>query len=349
MKSTSFVMVAVLALGLVPLAAGVRPRAEIGKPAHVLAGRSVVAQPQQSVAEARALELAHVLRVGRRGALEAFIRRSYDSKVLGGAPMAMHLNYYHRSFYLAQGAERIGTRNVTPYSASVYWYSPLLEDWYGITNLQVDSVAPHGILGQPQGPPPVVRVAPPENVQGPTLAKSPHAAWRSLDAWVNRLAGADRFSGVVLVARGSQVIGVNGYGEAAREFGVRNTPATRMILGSIPKMFTAVSILQLVEQGTISLDDPLAKYLPGVIPAPGETDIRIKHLLTHTSGLGDFLWRPQMMAANSLQRRGAARIAGPGPRDAGTVTTRRGMHWPGLGPSMHLMAVGKYSPLRRSC
>lgn len=76
-----------------------------------------------------------------------------------------------------------------------------------------------------------------------------------------------------------------------------------MIFGSIGKMFTAVSILQLVEQGTISLDDPLGKYLPGVIPAPGDADIRIKHLLTHTSGLGDFLWRPQMMSANRAQYR----------------------------------------------
>jgi CubicO group peptidase (beta-lactamase class C family) len=79
-----------------------------------------------------------------------------------------------------------------------------------------------------------------------------------------------------------------------------------MILGSVPKMFTAVSILQLVENGTISLDDPLAKYLPGVIPAPGDTAIRIKHLLTHTSGLGDFLWRPEMAPVNRARYRAIA-------------------------------------------
>jgi CubicO group peptidase (beta-lactamase class C family) len=264
----------------------------------LLAAPSVVAQPQPSVAEARARELTNLLRLGRRDSLEAFVGRSYSSQLLGVAPMATHLNFFQNSFHLAQGAERSGIRNVTPYSAAAYWYSPLLEDWYGVT-VRVDSVAPHGVIL----PQPVVRVPPPENVAGPMRAKSPQAAWQSLDAWVRRLADADRFSGVVLVARGSQIIGVNGYGEAAREFGVKNTPGTRMILGSVPKMFTAVSILQLVEQGTISLEDPLAKYLPGVIAAPADTAIRIKHLLTHTSGLGDFLFRPQMAAANRAQYR----------------------------------------------
>ena len=68
-------------------------------------------------------------------------------------------------------------------------------------------------------------------------------------------------------------------------------------------MFTAVSILQLVEQGTISLDDPLAKYLPGVIAGPADTAIRVKHLLTHSSGLGDFLFVPQLLSANRAKYR----------------------------------------------
>jgi CubicO group peptidase (beta-lactamase class C family) len=267
----------------------------------LLAASTAVAQPQTSIGDARVVELANVLRLGQRDSLEAFIRRSFSAQNLSAAEMAVFLNYYQDFFHLAQGA-RISTRNVTPYSAAAYWYSPLLEEWYATSPMRVDSVAPHRILGMPR----ISRIPPPENVPGPTLAKSPQAAWQSLDAYVKRLADADRFSGVVLVARGSQVIGVNGYGEAAREFGVRNTPGTRMIFGSIGKMFTAVSILQLVEQGTISLEDPLAKYLPSVIAAPADTAIRVKHLLTHTSGLGDFLFRPQMMAANRATYRTVA-------------------------------------------
>src|SRR5829696_2933613 len=216
----------------------------------LLAAPTVVAQPQPqpSVAEARVLELTNLLRLGWRDSLEAFIRRSFRTESLSVAQMADFLNYYQGFFHLAKGTEQISTRAVTPYSASAHWYSPLLEEWYGTVPMRVDSVAPHGILGLPR----ISRMPPPENAPGLTRATSPQAAWQSLDAWVKRLADADRFSGVVLVARGSQVIGVNGYGEAVRVFGVRNTPSTRMIFGSIGKMFTAVSILQLVEQGTIS-------------------------------------------------------------------------------------------------
>ena len=264
----------------------------------LLAAPTVLAQPQPSAAEARVLELTNRLRLGRRDSLEAFIRRSFTAQNVSASEMTLFLNYYQGFFHLAHGA-KISSRDVTPYAAGAYWYSPLLEEWYATSTMRVDSVAPHRILGMPR----ISRVPPPENAPAPARATSPQAAWQSLDAYVKRLADADRFSGVVLVAGGSQVIGVNGYGEAVREFGIRNTPATRMILGSIGKMFTAVSILQLVEQGTISLDDPLAKYLPGVIAAPADTAIRIKHLLTHTSGLGDFLFRPQMLAANRARYR----------------------------------------------
>ena len=263
-----------------------------------LAAFTAVAQPQTSIGEGRVVELANGLRLGRRDSLEAFIRRSFTAQNVSASEMAVFLNYYQGFFHLAQGA-KISTRDVAPYAAAAYWYSPLLEEWYATSTMRVDSVAPHRILGMPR----ISRVPPPENAPAPARATSPQAAWQSLDAYVKRLADADRFSGVVLVARGSQVIGVHGYGDAVREFGIKNTPGTRMILGSIPKMFTAVSILQLVEQGTLSLEDPLAKYLPGVIAAPADTAIRIKHLLTHTSGLGDFLFRPQMMAANRAQYR----------------------------------------------
>lgn len=262
----------------------------------LLAVPALVAQAQSSVAEARVIELANMLRLGRRDSLEAFIRRSFS--VQGPAEMTLFLNYYQDFFPLARGAN-ISSRDVNPYSAAAYWQSPLLEEWYATSIMRVDSAAPHGILGMPR----ISRISPPANAPVPPRATSPQAAWQSVDAYVKRLADADRFSGVVLVARGDQVIGAKGYGAAVREFDIPNTPDRRMIFGSIGKMFTAVSILQLVEQGTISLDDPLAKHLPGVIAAPADTGIRVKHLLTHTSGLGDFLFVPQMLSANRAKYR----------------------------------------------
>ena len=55
-------------------------------------------------------------------------------------------------------------------------------------------------------------------------------------------------------------------------------------IGSISKVHTAVAVMQLVEQGKVSLDDPIQKYVPA-FPEKPEGAIRIRHLLTHTSGV----------------------------------------------------------------
>jgi D-alanyl-D-alanine carboxypeptidase len=64
------------------------------------------------------------------------------------------------------------------------------------------------------------------------------------------------------------------------------TAATRFRAGSITKIFTAVSVLQLVESGRIKIDEPLATYLPN---APHAKEITLRQLLTHSSGIPDYL------------------------------------------------------------
>ena len=95
------------------------------------------------------------------------------------------------------------------------------------------------------------------------------------------------FSGTVLVAKSDRVIYSGAFGYANRNFQVRNTMQTKFNIGSITKTFTALGILQLMEQGKIKAEDPLGKYLPDC-PVPEKNDITIHHLLTHTSGLYDF-------------------------------------------------------------
>ena len=57
-------------------------------------------------------------------------------------------------------------------------------------------------------------------------------------------------------------------------------------IGSITKMFTATVIIQLAEEGVLTLDDPLAQWLPGVADQlPYGDQITLRHLLTHTSGI----------------------------------------------------------------
>ncbi len=62
------------------------------------------------------------------------------------------------------------------------------------------------------------------------------------------------------------------------------TGATVFNIGSISKVQTAVAVMKLVEQGKVTLGDPIQKYV-AVFPQKGEGSITVKHLLTHTSGL----------------------------------------------------------------
>jgi D-alanyl-D-alanine carboxypeptidase len=76
-------------------------------------------------------------------------------------------------------------------------------------------------------------------------------------------------------------------GIAARQTGKPMTPDTRVRIASISKVFTAVVILQLVEEGRIELDTPLVTWFPGLVPNAGQ--ITVRDLLNHTTGLYDYL------------------------------------------------------------
>jgi D-alanyl-D-alanine carboxypeptidase len=69
------------------------------------------------------------------------------------------------------------------------------------------------------------------------------------------------------------------------------TPDTPFAIASIGKTMTAIGILRLVSDGTLGLDDPAGRYLPQKVVDgfPSLTDITLRHLLTMTSGLPDYL------------------------------------------------------------
>lgn len=109
----------------------------------------------------------------------------------------------------------------------------------------------------------------------------------AVQAHVDRRAAADRFSGVVLLARGGQVLLHRAYGMADAQAGRPNTLDTRIGSGSVPKMITAVAVAQLVEQGRMSLDDTLGALLPDYPNADARRTVTVRHLLTHSAGIAD--------------------------------------------------------------
>lgn len=104
----------------------------------------------------------------------------------------------------------------------------------------------------------------------------------------------------VLVAREGHILYRTGIGMANLELGVAIEPHMVFRLGSITKQFTAVSILMLMEQGKLSLDDDITTFLPDY-PTQGHR-VTVEHLLTHTSGIKSYtemtswppLWRTDM-------------------------------------------------------
>ena len=90
----------------------------------------------------------------------------------------------------------------------------------------------------------------------------------------------------VAVVRDGEIVLAKGYGLANVELQVPVTTNTVFQGGSIGKQFTATAVMMLVEEGKVALDDKASKYL-GAVP-PSWTDITIRHLLTHTSGLTQY-------------------------------------------------------------
>jgi CubicO group peptidase (beta-lactamase class C family) len=117
--------------------------------------------------------------------------------------------------------------------------------------------------------------------------------------------------GVVLIRhRGVQVM-LSAYGFAGKyeapNSPVPNPPPARTDtlydLASITKMFTATAAMQLVDSGRLSLDKPLANEVPP-LGAGGKTELTLRHVLTHTSGLPALLelWRSDHTLADRVQR-----------------------------------------------
>ena len=109
----------------------------------------------------------------------------------------------------------------------------------------------------------------------------------SLRKRLDEVVAADLFSGAVLVAKDGKTVFAQAYGLADREKKTPNTLKTRFRLGSMNKMFTAVAILQLVQNGKLDLKAPLGNYLTGYSNKDVASKVTIEQMLTHTGGTGD--------------------------------------------------------------
>ncbi|MBM3809470.1 MAG: beta-lactamase family protein [Acidimicrobiia bacterium] len=120
---------------------------------------------------------------------------------------------------------------------------------------------------------------------------------KKVDEFLNAHARVNSFSGSVLIAKDGTPLLSKGYGFANIEWQIPNTPQTKFRIGSITKQFTSMLIMQLREQGKVTLEDSLCVY---VTPCPDPwKPVTVHHLLTHTSGIptytGQKAWAEKMM------------------------------------------------------
>ncbi|MBV8629731.1 MAG: beta-lactamase family protein [Silvibacterium sp.] len=109
-------------------------------------------------------------------------------------------------------------------------------------------------------------------------------------------------SASLAVVQQGRIVYTHAYGKAKLDPPVAAEPSMRYSIGSISKQFTAAALLLLEQQGKLSIDDPISKYIPDLTRA---NEVTIRMLLSHTAGYQDF-WpqdyvMPPMMEATTAQ------------------------------------------------
>lgn len=106
------------------------------------------------------------------------------------------------------------------------------------------------------------------------------------DEFLKEMISEERFSGAALVMRGANIIHARAYGPATMDS--KNRLDTFFHVGSVTKEFTAAAVMQLVEQHVIDIEGPINAYLPEQYRSEKWEPVKVRHLLSHTSGVPDY-------------------------------------------------------------
>ena len=116
----------------------------------------------------------------------------------------------------------------------------------------------------------------------PTILFCQENTASAIEKYMQAQSDINKFSGTVWVSKNDTVLFKKTYGFADYEQKIKNTIDTKFQLASVTKQFTAAAILQLVEEGKLSLNDPLSRFIPDY---PKADQVTIHMLLSHSSGL----------------------------------------------------------------
>jgi CubicO group peptidase (beta-lactamase class C family) len=109
----------------------------------------------------------------------------------------------------------------------------------------------------------------------------------------------EKFIGSILVADSNRIILKKGFGYANAELKVKNSSSTKFRIASMSKAFTALLVLQFVEEGKIHLDSTVSTYLQNY-PKENGNRIKIHQILSHTAGIPHYQSMPDFFFYNSF-------------------------------------------------
>ena len=247
----------------------------------------------ETPAERRVKEFTHLINTGDRAALRKYATENFAPDFLN-LPMEAHLDFFSSIQDFTRGVEFHGIQDKEPNQATALLRSKLT-GWVALS-VRVEAQEPYRIVGMGLRQP-----RPPASAQPARKLTSEQIA-QELKTFMSKLSEADLFSGTVLLAKDGVPAFKGAYGMANKDFNVPNRIDTKFNLGSMNKMFTSVAIAQLVERGKLSFDDPLSKFLPDFPDKQSAEKIKIKHLLTHTAGLGGYFSREWQQSSRGSYR-----------------------------------------------
>jgi CubicO group peptidase (beta-lactamase class C family) len=248
----------------------------------------------------RVAEMLHIVADGDDASTRAYIESSFAPSFRDAVPVEDHLRVHAQMRESSGGFDVVELRDSEPDAIAIVARARQTGE-LRMLRLRTETEPPHRITRIGVAP-----LMPSDRIDAPAVPDrdlSDEEIAAILRDYLDRLVAADAFSGVVLVARNGETIFERAYGEASKSYDIPNAVDTKFNLGSMNKMFTAVAIAQLVERGTLSWDDPIGKWLgpDWVRPEVGEK-ATIRHLLTHTSGLGSFFTEEFMRSSRGLYR-----------------------------------------------
>jgi D-alanyl-D-alanine carboxypeptidase len=181
----------------------------------------------------------------------------------------------------------------------------------GPPSREVTPVSPDAVVASAIAPAQAVPVLVPAQLAPPTLgpAQVAPAFDPALAADLNAVLlrnvhqGYPGLSAAAIMPDGATWQAAAGY--ADRATGTRVTWNTLFDVYSISKTFVATIVLELAHEGVLSLDDTLARWLPGLVGDPrfSADKVTIRELLSHTSGIGEYLGNPMLVRAYAKFRR----------------------------------------------